>query len=235
MPKIKGKQMDSMKSLKQSLKKSGGGKGFIKFIGDEGLTVRFLTEPEDWYSYDEHYDPGLKTSYPCIEGECPGCEQDLRRSSKYLAIVVNRADDKVESLKLPKSLANRLVAKFDKYETLMDRDFELSRAGSGLDTEYDVDAEPVSKFPHSKYEEQMPDLEEVLQAAWDQAFGDDDDDDEDDEPPRRRGVTKKATKRALPVKKATGKRVAPRKATGRTIPAKKAAGKKTAARRRVVR
>ena len=38
---------------------------------------------------------------------------------------------------MPKSVAASLLKKYDKYATLLDRDYELSRSGAGLETEYD--------------------------------------------------------------------------------------------------
>lgn len=71
--KIKGKQMKSKKEVRQSVKSSGG-EGFITYIGDEGLTVRFQTDSDGWYQYKEHYDEEAKQAYPCVADGCPGCE-----------------------------------------------------------------------------------------------------------------------------------------------------------------
>jgi hypothetical protein len=163
-----GKKMDNIKALKDSLKKGGGGT-FIKYIPkNDSLTGRFLTEPEEWVGYYEHFDQALRRSYPCIEDNCPGCASEERRTFRYLANFVNTEDDRVIPLQMPKDLANRLVNRYDKYDTLMDRDYELSRSGEGLDTVYDATPEPPASRNLAKYT--LHDLEKVLQEAYDSVF-----------------------------------------------------------------
>lgn len=131
-------RVGSMQKLRESLKKGGGGNSqYIKQVpANDIMTVRFLTEPEDWYGYYETYDTEIKRYYPLIEGvEKP---EGARVSYRYLAVALDVENDQVIPLKLPKDLANRLIMRYDRYETLTDRDYELSRMGEGLDTTYDV-------------------------------------------------------------------------------------------------
>lgn len=174
-----GQQAGSLKNLKKNLaKSSGGGKGFIKFIPKGGpLNVRFITEPEGWLSYGEHFDPAVRKSYPCTtEADCPGCRLGLDKKNKYLANVVNLDNnDRVTALQLPISLVNRLVVKYEKWGSLVNREMELSKEGADLDTTYDFDYSPEDNVRVDKW---TPlNLEEVLQAAFDDVFGDADDDD----------------------------------------------------------
>jgi hypothetical protein len=93
-----------------------------------------------------------------------------------------------------------MVAKYDRRNTVLDRDYYFYREGTGKnDTKYKVDAEDASSFKFSKYE--IPDLEAALVAAWERAFdeGGDDDDDEDDEPRRRVKRPAKSSTRRRPV------------------------------------
>jgi hypothetical protein len=196
------------------LKKGGG--AFIKNVPKEGITVRFMTEPEEWINYKEHYDPELKAYYPCIEGDCPGCEQNIKTSKRYLTNAIDREDDRVVPLKLPADAANRVVIKFDKYGTILDRDYTIERFGEGLDTKYEVSPEAPEKIRLSKYE--PLDLMKALKDSWNNAFGEDDDEDdedEDEEPVRkRRPVAKSALKRKTGVsskKKTSIKRSVPSK------------------------
>lgn len=201
--KIKGRKMGSLKALKTALKKKGAGP--ITFVPEDGIIVRFLTEPEEWFGFNEHYDAGLKSYYPCIEGKCPGCEQGLSTSFRYLTNAVDRSTDKAIALKLAQDAANRVVMKFDKYDTIMDRDYEITRSGTGFDTIYDVSPEaPDKSFRPSKYE--LFDLEELVEKAWERAFGDEEDEDEEDEPRRPKkkvgkSVAKKSVAKKVPTKK----------------------------------
>ena len=193
--KIKGGEVGSVKALRKSLKRSAGGGQYIKTIPEEGINVRFLTEPDKFVEYFEHYDEDHEPRYyPCSE-DCEGCDMNLSKSKRYLANALDLDDgNKVVPIKIPASLMSRLLKRFDKFETLTDRDYELSKEGSGMDTEYSEAYESPSKRNVKKYE--LIGLWELLEQ---QLNPDDDDDDDDDEPPakspRRGGAAKKIVKR----------------------------------------
>lgn len=176
-----GQKTGSLKNLKKSLAK-GGGKGFIKYIPKNGsMNVRYIEEPENWVNYVEHYDQTIRKSYPCSgEASCPGCASGERKSSRYLANVVDLDDQnkRVVPLQMPKDLANRLVVKYEKWGSITDRDIELSRSGEGLDTVYDLDASVPDRKSIAKY--QPIDLLKTLEDAYNAVFGDDEDDDEEE-------------------------------------------------------
>lgn len=175
-----GNRVGNLKNLKKSLK---SGTGLLRYIPKSGsLTVRFLEEPENWVNFYEHYDQQMKKSYPCIgtENNCPGCATEERRSSRYLANALDVNTGKVIALQLPKDLTNSLVRKYERFDTLMDRDYILSRDGEGLDTEYDADAEAPMKRKLTAHV--LFDLQELLAKVYNEVFGGDDDDDDDDEP-----------------------------------------------------
>lgn len=188
--KIAGGRIGSMKELEKSLKSKGNPN--VRVISAENsLTVRFLEDPEDWHGYHEHYYDG--NYMPCADG-CPACASDdpdeKRRTFKYLANAYVVDDQKVRAVKLPKSLVEILAAYKKKYGTLLDRDYELSRTGSGQnDTRYMGVPETPTKMKLSRF---TPlDLSEVLQSM----LGDDDDDDDDDEPVAKK---KKKSKKSDP-------------------------------------
>lgn len=177
-----GQKMGSLKTLKASLAK-GGNNAWIKYIPKNGsMNVRFIEEPENWINYVEHYDTVLRKSFPCNgEQGCPGCQGDARKSSRYLANAVDVDNDRVIPLQMPKDLANRLVVRYERNGTLIDRDFELSRSGDGLDTVYDLDAGPADRKKIDKY--QPLDLMKVLTDAFDEVFGSNADEDDEDVTP----------------------------------------------------
>lgn len=190
-----GKKMGSVKAVKQSLK--GGGGHLMSYIPKEGdsLTVRFLDEPEEWVNYTDVYDPVLKRGYPLPDDPTmPGYDDDLRKSSRYIANAVNVDTDKVIVLQMPKSVVNKLITRYDKNGTLTDRDYEIWRTGTGLETEYDTQSDAPSKKKLDKYERK--DLIDTLEQAYDAVFGDhDDDDDDDSEEVKPKSRSKKAKKK----------------------------------------
>ena len=167
--KLNAKKMGTMKALKDSLKKggSGGSMNYIKNVPADGITVRFLTEPEEWFGYMEYWDSDAKTFVPMTEGEI--LPDGAKPSFRYLANAVDVETDRVIPLKLSKTAANSLILKYDKYDTIVDRPYELQKHGEGLDTTYDVTPDAPSRINMAKYE--PLDLEVILIAARAQATG----------------------------------------------------------------
>lgn len=200
--KLRAKKVSSVKALKSSLKKNSGAAFMKRVPGDDSLNVRFLTEPDEWYEYHEYFTEKDKF-FPATEGMDPDVVRELGNPSKrFLCQAVDIDENAVIPLVLPKSLAQSLMKKYDKYQTLMDRDYELVREGTGFDTTYEAIPEAPTKFNARKFE--LIDLLEVLEAQvpkdddeddeddLDDDLLDDDDDDDDDVPIRR---TARQTKR----------------------------------------
>ena len=183
---ISGKKMGSLKAVKDSLKKGGSSLNtFIKNVPADGITVRFITEPEEWFGFYEYWNDESRNFTPMAVGEI--LPDGARPSFRYLASAVDIETDRVIPLKLAKTAANSLILKYDKYGTMLDRNYELQRHGEGLDTTYDVTPDAPSKLNLAKYE--VIDLEQVLISARATSLGETDtkastptiDDDELDE------------------------------------------------------
>lgn len=192
MSRFKGGRVGSVKKLQKSLDSGGGDRAYIQYIGqDEEKLVRFLTEPDEWFRYYEHYDPVLKF-FPCTGDDCVGCDSEVektaRASQRYLANVLVVDDNRVVPMKMAKDLANRVLNKFERYGTLLERDFILSRTGTGRDTAYDVDAEAPSEVDVESYD--LLDLGQVLEDLLDYALGDDEDDEDEKPAPKKRAAKK---------------------------------------------
>lgn len=188
MSRVVTRKAGSLNKLRDTLAKGGG--WIITNVPKEGaITVRFLTEPDEWVGYEEVWDPSLRKFYPATEGM--DRSDDMSISNRYLAVALDVGNDKVIALKLTRDLANRLVNRFDKYGTLLDRDYELERYGDGLDTTYEATPDAPSRKKLDKYE--LLDLEDVLQKQWESVFGTDDED--EDEPPRRRNTRPTASRK----------------------------------------
>lgn len=178
---VKGGVIGSIAKLKSAVKR-GSGAGFIKNVQtDQDMTVRFLTEPDQWFSYFEHYDAERKF-YPCAD-DCPGCAEGNKPSQRFLANVLDIEDNMtVIALKLPTTLADSLMRRYEKYSTMLDRDYELSRSGSGFnDTKYE--AIPLGPKTRNLNRYELLDLGAILDNLAPGA--EDDSADDDDEPPAR--------------------------------------------------
>jgi hypothetical protein len=193
-------KMGSMKKFKAALKR-GGGSGMIQGVPADGITVRFLTEPDEWVGYWEWFDKEANQFVPMVKGE--DLPNGTKPSHRFLANAVIVSDgprqDTVVALKLAKTLATSLGVKGDKYGTLTDRDYELDKYGEGFDTTYDVTPDAPSKRNLTKYE--LLDLEAIIMESRAAIDGTDDDDADDDEPvkPLKGGVKGRGAKRATVV------------------------------------
>lgn len=185
-------RLGSVKNIEKSLKGGGGRGDKIATVPAKGsLFVRFLQEPVDFHSYYEYWDADAKQSFPVVEGEDP--PDGARISKRYIGNALLTDDKTVRAVIMPTSLFEQIFQKFQKFGTVMDRDYELSKTGSALDTKYHADYESPSKMNLKRYD--LLDLDEVLQSMLDAADDDDDDDidDEEDEP----RSTKKSSRRAV--------------------------------------
>jgi hypothetical protein len=175
MVSISGGKAGSVSRIRKDAERSSGDRTWVRYLKEgEDLTIRFLTEPDEWYSYREHFDPGVGF-FPCIgkDNSCPGCEhasdQVQRSSRRYLANALVVDEGLVVPVKLPLDLANRLVARYERNSnTLTNRDYTLHRMGKGLDTTYDVSPEDKSELDVSGYK--LIDLEKVLIHQFEDAF-----------------------------------------------------------------
>lgn len=173
-----GGKFGSVKEAKKRLK-SGGGDTFIKYIPkDEEITVRFLTEPDEWVGYLEVWEDSSGMYRPLLDGEDapPG---RFGPSKRVLANVLDVEQGQVVPLKLPSDLANRLVDRYEKRGTLTDRDYELMRSGEGRDTRYDMDPGESKRIKLDRYK--LIDLEQLLEKVYNLAMNGEDDDDDDDD------------------------------------------------------
>lgn len=204
--KIKGGKVKSIDRLRKDNARGGAGSAeyMLTVPADSELTVRFLTEPDGWAEYMEHYvEDHEPRFFPCNDGDCDGCDAGDKPSKKWAALVVDVEKDQVRVLKMGITIEKKVFRRYDKNQTLMDREYTIMRSGSGKnDTEYDLETGSREKFPYAKYRRNMPDLDDFLlaQITGAQVEEDQDDDDDDapweDDKPARRGVAKKSSKKA---------------------------------------
>lgn len=180
---VKAKVVGSVGQLKNMLTKGANAGALTRIADKQELKVRFLEEPDTWVQYPEHYVQG-QGFFPCSEGgTCSGCADGIRASKRFLVNAVDLEEKKVIALVLPYSLAAELAKKYDRFNTLLDRQYDLSRQGAGKnDTTYSVDYHEPRRFDPSRYD--LFDLLEVLetQLPTDNENFVDDDEDADDRP-----------------------------------------------------
>lgn len=190
---IRATEATDAKTLRKSLKKGGG--GGTQRIPEAGITVRFMTEPGDgWIEYYQHF--MQDHAEPCVgrDNDCEGCAQGIRATKRVLVNAVDVTEGKVIAFEMPKSVAETMLKRYEKFGTVLDRDYDFSREGSGLDTTYDVTHESPSRMSMDRFKKL--DLWALLESqVGDNA--DSDDEDDDDKPARtagRRPAKKAATR-----------------------------------------
>lgn len=164
---------DAADTIRKESSGGGGGQWFSRVRPGKDMRVRFLTEPKGWYKYYEHYSDATKY-FPCTQDDsCPGCKSDnerlQRKSKRYVANVLDVKFNSVVMLKMPLTLANKMVTRYERNTTLLSRDFTLICTGQGLDVDYDVEQEDKTDVDVSKYT--LLDPEPILQSMYAEAFG----------------------------------------------------------------
>lgn len=190
---VRGHTMGSLSAVRKSLKSKGGiGGGKIKIISaEQTFAVRFLTEPSEWFGFYEHYN-ATDGFFACYEGECCANSTD-KASMKYLANVFVQEDNKVMALKIPKSLAEDLMRSCEKYTTMQDRWYEVSRVGTGKnDTKYSRDPEAPTKFRLPR-DAKLIDLHALMQKMVEEVEEADDDEEEVNTSRERRASSRRSS------------------------------------------
>ena len=168
--KVAGHKLGTIEAVRASLKRgANSNSNYIKHVGEDGMVVRFLTEPEEWFGYQEYWDAESKQFVPMVVDEV--LPDGVRPSFRYLTCALDTVTDRVVALKLAKTCANLLMIKYEKYGTVIDRNYELDRHGVGLDTTYDVTPCAPSKINVKKYD--LLELDEILEQARRIAEGED--------------------------------------------------------------
>lgn len=194
----------SIKEMKNEIKKSGSSKGKILYVReDDKKRVRFLCDAEDGLELTFHDSFAEGIDVLCNEElgkDCKYCEMDSLRTRKKYAWPVWDYDAK--EIKILIFAANNctpvpaIVGMYETYETLLDRDFVISRTGKQQNTNYTVIPMDKSKFKTKIKDSDISKkklLKIISQANKDDASSDNDDDDFDDEDEK---PTKKSKKKA---------------------------------------
>ena len=199
--------MGLVDKIKQDVKKSGQNKGkFIYFREGQKIRVRFLTDMDDGMevTFHDSFEKGINV--PCQEifgKDCPYCEEEgLRTRSNYIWSVYNYETKEVQLFMFPVNNCSpipALMAMYENYGTITDRDYVISVSGKMQNKTFSVVPMDKVKF---RNENAKAYSEKSILKMLDKAFpcdATDDDEDEDEAPKKRapKSTSKKASKKKV--------------------------------------
>ena len=204
--------MGLVDQIKADVKKSGQNKGkFIYFREGQKTRIRFLQDIDDGLqiTFHDSYERGINV--PCQEHfgrDCPYCGDDsLRTRSLYVWSVYNYEANEVQLFMFPVNNCSpipALLAMYETYGTVTDRDYVISVTGKQQNKTYSVVPMDKVKFRNAKAK---PYSEKAVMKMLDKAYpcedATDDEDDEDEAPKKKRApksesAAKKAAKKPEP-------------------------------------
>lgn len=204
--------MGLVDQIKADVKKSGQNKGkFIYFREGQKTRIRFLQDIDDGLqiTFHDSYERGINV--PCQEHfgrDCPYCGDDnLRTRSLYVWSVYNYEANEVQLFMFAVNNCSpipALLAMYETYGTVTDRDYVISVTGKQQNKTYSVVPMDKVKFRNAKAK---PYSEKAVMKMLDKAYpcedATDDEDDEDEVPKKKRAsksdsTAKKAAKKPEP-------------------------------------
>ena len=203
--------MGLVDSIKNDVKKAGTNKGkFIYFREGQKQRVRFLVDMDDGMEVKFHDSFERSINVPCQElfdRGCPYCEDEgVRTRSQYVWSVYNYETKEVQLFMFPVNNCSpipALVAMYENYGTITDRDYVISVSGKQQNKTYSVVPMDKVKFRNEKAK---PFATKAILKMLDKAFPcdevDSEDEDDEDEAPKKRppkSTGKKSGKKAEPV------------------------------------
>lgn len=175
--------MSILDKIKSDVKKSGRNKSnFIYFREGEKKRIRFLTDMEDGMEVVFHDSFERNINEPCQEtygNSCELCEdEDLRTRSNYVWTVWDYDENKPKLLMAAVSRCSpvpALVAFYETYGTLCDRDYVVTVTGKQTSKTFNVVPMDKVKFRNNKAK---PFSDQKILKMLSEAFPHDGDDDE---------------------------------------------------------
>jgi hypothetical protein len=143
---------------------------------DEPVKVRMLQDPDEWMIFYEHYVPENKAFVPALDPDPLSTHPDekVRRTSlRHMVNVLNLETMQVQLLKMNQDLTNRFMMRYNRYNTLTDRNYEILRTGSGLQTAYDVEADDAEPMDLTRFQGKLHDMTLFLLQEADRFHGSD--------------------------------------------------------------
>lgn len=182
-------------SIKNDVKKAGTNKSkFIYFREGQKQRVRFLVDMDDGMEVKFHDSFERGINVPCQElfgRDCPYCEDDgVRTRSQYVWSVYNYETKEVQLFMFPVNNCSpipALMAMYENYGTITDRDYVISVSGKQQNKTFSVVPMDKVRFRNDKAK---PFADKAILKMLDKAYpcdaSSDDDDDEDDYKPAKK-------------------------------------------------
>lgn len=194
--------MGLLDDIKNDAKKSGQNKGKIFYVREgQKARIRFLQDMDDGMSivFHDNYSGGLG-EVVCrkhFDEECQHCDEEgVRTRNKYCWSVW---DYEAKEVKLFLFAVNNcsplpaIIALYETYGTLTDRDYVVQKTGKQQNTSYSVIPMDKVKFRNEKAK---PFSESKMFKILKEAFPDGaDDEDEDEKPKNKKGAKKASSKK----------------------------------------
>ena len=190
--------MGLVDKIKADVKKSGQSKGkFIYFREGQKQRLRFLTDMDDGIevTFHDSFEQGINVPCQDLFGKsCPYCDDDsLRTRSQYIWSVYDYEAKEVKLFLFPVNNCSpipALMAMYENYGTICDRDYVISVSGKQTSKTFSVVPMDKVKFRNEKAK---PYAEKAILKMLDKAFpcdeAEDDEDDEDETPKKRPAKT----------------------------------------------
>lgn len=192
--------MGLVDDIKEQAKKSGTNKGkFLYFKAGVKIRIRFLSDMDDGFKIKFHDSFTDGINVPCQEifdRACPYCDDDdVRTRDQYAWPVWDYDAKEVKLLMAPVNQCSPipgLVGMYEAYGTLCDRDYVITKSGSGQGTTYSVVPMDKAKFRNDKAK---PLSEKKFYELLDKAFPCDGEDEEDDNKKKKKKTSSKSKKK----------------------------------------
>lgn len=198
--------MSLIDKIKADVKKGGQNKRkFTYFKEGQKQRIRFLQDMDEGMEIPFHDSYELGINVPCQElfdRECPYCDDEsLRTRNQYVWSVYNYEANEVQLFMYAVNNCTpipALMAMYENYGTLTDRDFVISVTGKAQNKVYSVVPMDKVKFRNAKAK---PYSNKAVLQMIDKAYPceeTEDEEDEDEAPKRKKKkVTKKSVKKVV--------------------------------------
>lgn len=193
--------MSLIDKIKADVKKGGSNKRkFTYFKEGQKQRIRFLQDMDEGMEITFHDSYELGINVPCQElfdRECPYCgDESLRTRSQYVWSVYNYEANEVQLFMYPVNNCTpipAIMAMYENYGTLTDRDYVISVTGKAQNKTYSVVPMDKVKFRNAKAK---PYSDKAVLQMIDKAYPCEEAEDEEEAPKRKKKRTVKK-----PVKK----------------------------------
>lgn len=189
--------MSLIDDIKNDVKKAGANKGKIMFFREgQKVRLRFLEDMEDGHKFTFHDSFAKSVNVPCQEAfgrHCKYCEdEELRTRDLYAWSVYDYESKEVKLLLQPVNNCSpipAIMALYETYGTLTDRDYVFSVTGKQQNKTFSVIPMDKNKFRNEKAKALS---ESKILSILDKAFPVDEDDGEDEyDVPKKSGKKSK--------------------------------------------